>query len=373
MATPYRPNAEMKRLLQAWHALGGRSVAGLSVAQARSLPLLSSAVPNLATKLSRPPVLPTLASTATTRLPIGPKGGLLARIYQPKGKGPLPLVVYFHGGGWVLGGLADYDLSAQALAREARCVVISIGYSQAPEHRYPQAVHDAYAAFDYVRRHAEDFHGDGRRVAVAGEGAGANLAATVSLSALSQGQPLPIHQLLICPLVDALALSANTSVSHSNFPQSLADLRWQLKQYIRRPEDLKSPYLSVLGKRAIDLPPTTVITAELDPLAQQGIRYYHTLKQAAIDVELGYYPGVTADFFGAGQVVTKARQAQIFAGRRLTKSFNLLRPNGRWNYPHTQPYKASSPSPTAPASRPTLTTPDQPPQRVPVEPPHENR
>lgn len=309
---------------------------GLSPAQARAIPLLSAAVGPLLAKRGQSSLPPAIAKVYNKKI-IRPEGELNLRVYSPQSDSPLPILVYYHGGGFALGGIGDYDLSARALAAGAKCVVVSVGYRQAPEFRYPTALNDAYSAFRYVSSNAEEFQGDKQRIAIAGEGSGANLATSVCLMALNNRVAMPIHQLLICPLVDArIGRYPNGSRLYGvNNPG------WSLKQYLRGPKDRNSPYLSPITKNSIDLPPATIIVAGLDPLRSQGKAYHDRLLNSAVDSRLGTYEGVTSDFFGAGQVLAQARKAQAFACQRLKKAFDTNRPNGRWNFPDTHSYSTS--------------------------------
>ncbi len=268
-----------------------------------------------------------VAKVYDTTLP-GPAGPLKARVYQPAGSAPFPLLVYFHGGGFVVGSLKSADASARALANAGGCVVVSVAYRQAPEHPYPAALKDAYAAFTYVSKAAKEFQGDSRRVAIGGEHSGANLAAAVCLMALDQRGRMPIHQLLIGPMTSPDQNSSSYRKNAIAKPYGQADMQWFMKQYLQRPADKKSPYVAVLNKASTDLPPATIIVAELDPLRWDGEAYHQRLLSQGCESVLGVYSGVTADFFGARAVVGKAKQASEFAGRRLRKAFEL-RPSYR--------------------------------------------
>lgn len=325
LAAPPKADADMRRLLDTWSSLRGRPVETLTAAQARSQPGLQTAVGVLLKKLGKPTRPQPVARVESITLP-GAEGDLPARLYTPAGQGPFPVLVYFHGGGWVLGGLEEYDASARALANAAGCVVVSVGYRQAPEHPYPAAVLDAYAAFNHVADRASELGGDRRRVAVAGEGSGANLAAAVCLMAMEKGTVLPLHQLLICPITNTAFDTPSYRRNANARPYSKAAMQWFFQQYLEKKGQGASPYVAILKKSALDLPPATVIVAELDPLASEGEAYHKHLVNSAVDSQLGLYHGVTADFFGTGAVVGKAKKAVDFAGRRLRKAFTIRRP-----------------------------------------------
>ncbi len=317
-----KPDVEMARLLQAWSSLGARPLHELTPQRARSQPDLASAVEVLRRKHNNVDPVQSVAKVSDTTLP-GPAGDLPARVYQPAGDGPFPVLVYFHGGGFVVGSIKSADSSARALANSAGCVVVSVGYRQAPEHPYPAALKDAYAAFSYVSKFAKQFNGDPNRVAVGGEHSGANLAAAVCIMAYDQRGRMPIHQLLVGPMTsldfDTPSYRANSNAK----PYSKADMQWFIKQYLQRPSDRKSPYVNVLRRASTDLPPATVIVAELDPLRSDGEAYHQRLLSQGCDSSLRAYSGVTADFFGARAIVAKAKQANDFAGGRLRKAFTV--------------------------------------------------
>lgn len=328
LAAPPKADPDMQRLLDTWSGFGGRSLEGLTAPEARSQPLLQDAVPVLLKKLGKPSGPQSVAKVQTRRVK-GAQEDLPAVVYTPAGEGPFPVLVYFHGGNWVLGGIDDYDASARALANAAGCVVVSVGYRQAPEHPYPAAVNDAYAAFNDIVANAAEFGGDPRRVAVGGESSGANLAAVVCLMAMHNRTRMPVHQLLICPIAGASYDTPSYRRNASARPYSAAAMRWFMKQYLSKKSQAHSPYVDILSKSAVDLPPATVIVAELDPLASEGEAYHKHLLAGAVDSQLGLYKGVSADFFGTGAVVAKAKKAVAFAGKRLTKAFTIHRPNRR--------------------------------------------
>lgn len=272
--------------------------------------------------LGEPNPAPAVAKVYEVELP-GPAGPLPARVYQPAGVGPFPVLVYFHGGGFVVGSLKSAETSARALANSGGCVVVSVGYRQAPEHPYPAALKDAYAAWTYVSKSAKEYQGDPKRVAIGGEHSGANLAAAVCAMALDQRGRMPTHQLLIGPIT---GLDFDTPSYRKNAhqrPYGRADMQWFLKHYLSRASDRTSPYVAVIKKASTDLPPATILVAELDPLRSDGEAYHQRLLDSGCNSVLRVFPGVTADFFGARGVVGKARQANEYAGGRLQKAFSL--------------------------------------------------
>ena len=253
-----------------------------------------------------------------------PNGDLIGRVYTPDGQAPFPVLVYFHGGGFVIANLNTYDASCRALANAAGCVVVSVAYRQAPENPFPAAADDAYFSFQYVAENASQFVGDPDRVAVAGESAGGNLVAVVSLLARDQGGIEPIHQVLVYPITtyQPEGEGAETIQEYATAqPLNAALLDWFEGFYAPDPA---SPSASpLLAADLSGLPPATIIAAEIDPLQGQGRQYADALEAAGNDVTYTLYEGVTHEFFGTGAVVDQANDAVAEAADRLRKSFDV--------------------------------------------------
>src|SRR5690606_1124610 len=257
----------------------------------------------------------------------GAAGPLPARHYIPAshtGDAPLPLVLYFHGGGWVLGGIDKDDAACRAIATRAGAIVVSAGYRLAPEHRFPAAWEDALAAWLWVREHAASLQADRTRIALAGEGAGANLALATAMTAHEQGLPIPTHVLAICPVTQTGTNTVSYVENAVARPLGRAARAWCFDRLVRQPEDLKDPRLQLCNADLAGLPPVTLISARLDPLRTDAQRLHEALVRALVPVAWQEYQGVTHGFFGAGAVVGKARDAQQFAGQRLAQA--LARP-----------------------------------------------
>ncbi|MES2461209.1 MAG: alpha/beta hydrolase [Armatimonadota bacterium] len=257
----------------------------------------------------------------------GPAGKIKVRIYRPEGAGPFPVIVYYHGGGWVIADLDTYDATPRALANAAQAVVISSHYRQAPEHKFPAAHEDAFAAYQWALNHASDLKGDPSRVAVAGESAGGNMAAAVCMMARDKNVKLPIHQLLVYPVADTAMDTESYRENADAKPLGKAGMEWFAKHAI--PASAKSnPYLALV--RAPDLgglPPATIITAQIDPLRSEGQAYADKLKAAGVAVAYRNYEGVAHEFFGMSVVVDKAKEAMSFATENLKAAF--AKPTGR--------------------------------------------
>lgn len=260
----------------------------------------------------------------------GPGGELLLRLYTPKGRGPFPVLVYFHGGGWVIAGLDAYDASARALCNAAGCIVASVAYRLAPEHKFPAGVEDAFAATRWVMANAAEVKGDPARVAVAGESAGGNLAAVVCLMAKERGTPLPVHQLLIYPATQFSVETASYKEHAHAVPLYSAMLPWFKRHYLRKSSDERNPHAApLLAPDLSGLPPATVITAEYDPLRDDGRLYADRLREAGVPVAYHHYEGMMHDFFGLGGLVDEAKDAVGKAARSLSGAFEERRSTAR--------------------------------------------
>jgi len=224
----------------------------------------------------------------------GKGGEILIRIYTPKGakrtsgSAGLPVLVYFHGGGWVIANLDTYDGSCRALCNESGFIVISVAYRQAPEYPFPAAAEDAFSAYQWVLSNAESLGGDSPRIAVGGESAGGNLAAVVCLQARDQGFRLPIHQLLVDPITNSALDTASYLDNKDAKPLNERMMRWFWKDYLKNELDGTNPLASPMQAKLKGLPSATVITAEIDPLRSEGEAYAEKLKQAGIPACLSF-------------------------------------------------------------------------------------
>jgi acetyl esterase len=227
----------------------------------------------------------------------GPAGELPVRVYTPEGEPPFPIVVFFHGGGWVVGTLDTYDPLCRALAAAVPAVVVSADYRLAPEHRWPAAVEDAYAATLWASRNAAVLGGAQHRLAVAGDSAGGNLAAVVALGARDRGGPQVAFQLLVYPVLDAAADTASYREHAEGFYLTAAGMRWYWDHYLG-PADGAAPDASPLRAAFLGgLPPALVIGAEHDILRDEGEAYVARLRDAGVAATASRYPGVVHGFF----------------------------------------------------------------------------
>jgi acetyl esterase len=264
-----------------------------------------------------------VASVENRRI-AGPAGEIPLRVYTPEGKGPFPVLVYFHGGGWVIGDLETHDDMCRRLTNGAGCVVVSVDYRLAPEHKFPAAVEDAYAATKWVAEHAGEINGDAGRLAIGGDSAGGNLTAVVTQLARDQKGPHLIFQLLIYPAMD---FTATEMVSRLEYSQGYAliteDMDWFTDHYLNSREDYLNPLASpMLIKSFEDLPPALIITAEYDPLRDEGEEYGHKLQEAGVSVTISRYDGLIHGFFRMPKVMDKALEAVAEASQALRDAFS---------------------------------------------------
>jgi acetyl esterase len=253
----------------------------------------------------------------------GPAGELPVRIYRPGPGGPSGALVYFFGGGWTLGSVETSDGICRSLANAAGCVVVTVGYRLAPEARFPAAVEDCYAALRWVAGHAAELGVDPARVAVGGDSAGGNLAAAVTLLARDRGGPPLAGQLLVYPNTDYLADTPSRRENVDPWLFNRTSVDWYWGHYLARPEDGANPLASPL--RAEDLrglPPALVITAEFDPLRDEGEQYAHRLADSGVPVRLTRYAGMVHGFFAMAGSLDAGRTAIDQAARQLRTWLN---------------------------------------------------
>ncbi len=241
---------------------------------------------------------------------------------QPVASGAMPVILYFHGGGWVTGTLDTYDASDRALANGTGAIVVSVQYREGPENRFPAAQDDADTSYNWLLNNAASLGGDPRRVALAGESAGGNLAIDTAIWARDTHLPAPVAELLVYPVAGTDLNTPSYNETTNAIPLNRAAIEWYVAHFTSGPIDLQDPRLNVVGKASLaGLPPTTIVSAEIDPLRSEGEALAQKLKAAGVDTEQRTFPGVTHEFFGMGAVVGQAKQAVDFANMRLKAAF----------------------------------------------------
>ena len=314
-----RLDADMQHLLDVLAGMEPKPLERCSAAEARAQPSLATALRRLL-----PAAPDDQGVNMELRLLPGPEGELRARIYRPAAAdsgAALPMILYLHGGGWVVGDLDDYDPSPRMLARRCGAVVVSAHYRQAPEHRFPAAHADSHAAWHWMLAHAESLGGDPRRTAVAGEGSGANMALDVALAA-RQGTVPPRHLLLVSPMAGTDFTRPSYLETPRMRPIGAATVRWFYRKLVRDKADLADPRLNPVERADLaGLAPTTIILAEHDPLRSEGEALAHALRRSGVWVDMTVYRGVTHQFFPMGGIVNKGMFAQGQAARNLLDSF----------------------------------------------------
>jgi acetyl esterase len=252
----------------------------------------------------------------------GLAGEIPVRIYTPEGSGPFPVLVFFHGGGWVICNLDTHDGSCRNLAKGAGCVVVSVDYRLAPEHKFPAAVEDCYAATKWVAEHAAEINGDPGRIAIGGDSAGGNLTAVVAQLARDQGGPRLVFQLMIYPATQFGAQTTSMKENSEGYFLTKADMDWFEGHYLNSKEDRLNPLASpMLAKDLSGLPPALIITAEYDPLRDEGEQYGQKLREAGVLVTISRYDGMIHGFFGMTGIIDKAHDAVAEASQALRKAF----------------------------------------------------
>lgn len=252
----------------------------------------------------------------------GPGGERRARVYTPDGDGPFPVVVFFHGGGFTIGSLEGHDPVARQLCARSGALVVSIDYRLAPEHRFPAAVEDAFAAMAWVADNVERLDGDPSRLAVVGDSAGGNLAAVTCLLARDAGGPPIAFQALVYPSTDLRGGYPSIEENADALFLPADTLSWFIEQYLVSPEDAADWRASpILASDLTSLPPALVLTAEFDVLRDEGEAYAAALRSAGSSVTVRRYDGMTHAFFQLAGVLDVASDAMDEVATALRVAF----------------------------------------------------
>ncbi len=249
-------------------------------------------------------------------------GNIHLRVYTPQGAtGALPVIVYYHGGGFVIANIDVYDASAKSLADQVGAVVVSVAYRMAPENKFPTAHNDSFEAYQWVVKNAASINGDSKLIAVAGESAGGNLATNVAIMARDKGVQAPVHVLSVYPIASADMMSASYKKYMDAKPLDKPMMMWFTKIYTNNMAEAKDPRLNLVGANLKGLPPFTIVNAEIDPLQSDGEALEAKLKAAGVKVDRKLYNGVTHEFFGMGALVPEAKEALTYAADQLKSAF----------------------------------------------------
>ena len=331
LSTPYRDANgraadDMASVVDTYEHLGVKPVHELTPAQARAQPTMQDAARAVAAAQHTAEPAPEAAVTVRDLQVDGAAGPLAARLYDPApGRSGEPIVLFFHGGGWVTGDLNGADMAARALAAQSHAKVLSVAYRLAPENRFPAAHEDAVAAYRWLLTHAASLGADSRRIAVAGEMAGASLAINVAMAARDGHFTPPVHELLIDPVAGTELRTPSYIADENAIPLDRADMVWNFRNAVAGQAALSDPRLDVIGHANFrNLPPTTVVSAEIDPLESDGRFLTGKLRDAGNDVDFTEYGGATHGFFGMGAVVLRAAQAEAFAAQGLDGTFERI-------------------------------------------------
>ncbi len=289
---------QQKAVLDAMAALGNPPNHTVSAAEARA---------NMARRPQSPG--PEVAQSIDRVIP-GPGGDLPIRIVTPAGHGPFPVLMYFHGGGWVLGSVQASDSTCRYLANGAQCVVVSVEYRLAPEAKFPAAADDCYAATMWAAENASSFGGDATRLAVTGGSAGGNLAAAVALMARDRGGPPIVQQTLVYPVIEPDFSTASYEENAVGYGLERKTMEWYWDHYLQSDADASNPYAAPSRAETLGgLPPALVITAEFDPLRDEGEKYATALSAAGVPTTCTRYDGVAHLFYGMPDRIDKGAAA----------------------------------------------------------------
>ena len=305
---------QVRALLQALDGDGSRGLADLSPGEARRR---LAELPDI-----RPREEP-LERVEDRWVAHGPGQTVPIRLYASSSEDDLPVLVYLHGGGWVTGDLDVNDYRCRRLAARTGCLLAAVDYRLAPEHPFPAAAEDAYTCLLWALHEAGSVGGDASRVAVAGDSSGGNLAAAATLMARDRGGPLPVFQLLVCPAVDHEFASGSMLAYGDGYLLGRRDLGWCWGHYLRDEADADNPYASPLRAASLEgLPPALVITAELDPLCDQGEAYVRRLEAAGVPVAHTRYHGMVHSFVDFEGSLDAATDALNHSARALRSAWD---------------------------------------------------
>lgn len=315
--------ADMQAVLDAHASLAPKSIETLSPLKARLQPSAADA----AMKVMREKGMSTAPDPAVTTqdLPYGSDPMQFARVYKPVAASGsaalLPVIVYYHGGGWVIADVNTYDAAPRLLSKQLNAIVVSVEYRHAPEFKFPAQHEDAGAAYRWVLQNAASWGGDANKIALAGESAGGNLAVATAIYARDNNLTAPVHVLSVYPIANSDMNLPSRRDSANAKPLNGAMLKWFGNYYQNSPADAQDPRLNLVGANLRGLPPTTIVNAQIDPLRSDGETLAEAMRRAGDRVEQRTFPGVAHEMFGMGSVVRGAYDANLYAIERLKAAF----------------------------------------------------
>jgi acetyl esterase/lipase len=312
----------------------------LDPAAARQQPTFTDGV-NAVLRAQGRPTTPPPGTTEREISVTGAAGSLPATVFTPTGaRGPLPVILYFHGGGWVIADRKVYAGGARGLARNAQAIVVSVDYRRAPEAPFPAQHDDALAAYRWLLSNAASIGADPSRIGLAGESAGGNLAVATAMGARDAGLPLPRHIVSVYPIAgnDLNTPSYQDSANGPTLNRAL--MAWFFRYVPRTPADLMDPRINLVAANLQGLPPVTIVAAQVDPLRSEGELLAQRLAASGVTVERREWEGTSHEFFGADAVIRDAAEAQQWAGGRLRQAlYGAAAPvdGGMMQQPQPQP------------------------------------
>ncbi len=317
-----KADPDMAKVLAALAALGPKPIESLSAADARKQPSAADAAMKVIKdeKIDAKPH----AGLDVSNSRFADMGNLRLRWYVPENTAKdanLPVIVYFRGGGWVIADLDTYDATPSALARKTGAAVVSVDYPMGPETKFPAAHEEAIEAYRYVAKNAQGWGYDPNRIAIVGESAGGNLALNTAIAARDQNLAKPVAVVSVYPVAATTPDTPSKKEDADAKPLNTAMLPWFFDKILTDPAQQQDPRLNLVAAKLDNLPPVTIVNAEIDPLRSDGDLLAEKLKAAGNDVTHKLYAGVTHEFFGMDAVVAKAREAQDFAVVQLKKGF----------------------------------------------------
>ncbi|MBC7660709.1 MAG: alpha/beta hydrolase [Chitinophagaceae bacterium] len=329
-----KPNKQMSAVLDELASKGGKPIETLSAAEARKQPTPADAVHSLMEKKN---IKSDTTHVKSEDIQIdGAAGKITARVYRPILTGnasvktpALPLVVYYHGGGFVIATNDTYDATPRSMAQLTNAIFLSVEYRKAPENKFPAAHDDAFAAYQWALKNAANLGADPKRIAVLGESAGGNLALNVAIKARDAGIQIPLHEVLVYPVA---GIDTNTESYRQNAeakPLNKQMMNWFITNTTSKSSDVNDPRLNLMAADVKGLKPATVITADIDPLRSEGKALADKLEHAGVKTSYRNYKGVTHEFFGMAAVVDEAKDAQKKAADDLKDAFRISSLSGR--------------------------------------------